>query len=146
MLSTVSVGTHTPLNFLLNFLKHFLAHKATITTAKMKFLSKTVKYTLYDKRNQDILKELKMERVLEKTIIEQHIWRVHRMDRSPTPECYYETPTRRKEDDIKETSGLLYWDRIVPQGRSPWQHDDDDDDFLKDFTPHIRFIIKHSML
>jgi hypothetical protein len=109
MLSTVSVGTHTPLNFLLNFLKHFLARKATITAAKMKFLSKTVKYTLHDnKRNQDILKELKMERVLEKSNYRTtHITRSQN-GQIPTPECYYETPTRRKEDDIKETSGLLY--------------------------------------
>jgi hypothetical protein len=38
-----------------------------ITAAEMRFLTKTANYTLFDhKRNQDIIKELRIEPVLEK--------------------------------------------------------------------------------
>jgi hypothetical protein len=75
----------------------FRALKSRITAAEMKYMRKTAKYTWQDqKRNQEIMNELKTNPVLEKinNYKEKLIQHVHRMERSRLPRAL---PTTREK-------------------------------------------------
>jgi hypothetical protein len=90
---------------------------------------------LFDhKRNQDIMRELKIRPDLEIINYYKHKWiqHVRRMDRISAPVSYYDIPIRGTDEPrptAEETPGLLYQDRNGPRGQSPWEHDDDDGDY-----------------
>jgi hypothetical protein len=88
--------------------------KSEITAAEMKFLRKTIKYTLFDhKRNQDIMKELKTQSVLEKNrqLQTQVDTTCSQNEQISTPIHCSEIQTSRKEEPrppTEETSRLLH--------------------------------------
>jgi hypothetical protein len=84
-------------------------NKSRITAVEITFLRKTIKYTLPDhKRNQDIMKELKTQPVLEKINDYKHKWMQHvrRMGRSWLPYAITK---------YQQNTKWLNWDHNGPQ-------------------------------
>jgi hypothetical protein len=66
----------------------------------MKFMNKTAKYTRYDhKRNQDVIKELKTQSIMEKNYQNKWIQHVRRMDRSRLPNAIIKYQQERGTQD-----------------------------------------------
>jgi hypothetical protein len=109
----------------------------------MKLMRKTAKYTRQDhKRNQEIMKELKTNPVLEKinNYKEKCIQHVHRMERSTFPRAilnYQPSGKRHQGRPLKRLLDSWKWGRNRPWGLNPWQHYDDDDFNVKN-SNHLR--------
>jgi hypothetical protein len=83
--------------------------------------------TVDHKRNQDIMKELKIQPVTKKNqqLQTQMDTACSQNGQISTTICYYEIPTSRKKEPTEVTSGLLCRDQNGLLGLNPWRHNDD---------------------